>query len=104
MNSGWLSMYYFDEMEQWASVFGFENVLVRVYHRPMFPDGSIVKDVLKVLGVPDLILKSKWRKFTANFNLRLPHNMVETKRCINKKIGLQRFLDNTVDFLLQIIG
>lgn len=91
-------------MEQWASVFGSENILVRDYYRAMFPDGSIVNDVLKVLGVPELILKPKWWKFKANFNVRLPNNMVEIKRRINKKFGLPRFLDNTVVFLSQIIG
>lgn len=104
MNSGWLSMDYFDEMEQWAEVFGTENLIVRIYDRSRFPVGSIVKDVLKLLGLPDLFLKPKWRRLKANFNARLPNNMVETKRRINKKFALPRFLDNAIVFGLQVSG
>lgn len=104
MKSGWLSMDYFDEMEQWASVFGAQNIVVRIYDRSSFSRGSVLKDVLKVLGLPHLILKPKWWRLKANFNVRLPNNMVGTKRLINKNLMLPRFLDNAVVFGLQIIG
>jgi len=104
MKSGWLSMDYFDEMEQWATVFGAENIIVCIFDRSRFPDGSIVKDVLTGLGLPDLILKPKWRRLKTTFNVRLPNNMVETKRHFNEKYKLPRFFDNVVVLGLQVLG
>ncbi len=104
MKSGWFSMDYFDEMEQWAAVFGAENMMVRIYDRNRFPNRSIVGDVLTVFGLPDLMLKPKWWRFKATFNVRLPNNMVEPKRRINEKIRLPRFLDNLLVFGLQFLG
>jgi len=104
MKSGWLSMDYFSELEQWAEFFGAENMMVRIYDRSHFPDGSIVREALTAVGLPDLKLKPKWWRFKATFNVRLPNNMVETKSRINKKIKLPRFLDNAIVFCLQVLG
>jgi len=106
MKSGWLSMDYFAEIEQWAAVFGFENMVVRIYDRNRFAGNYVVEDVLALpqIKLQGSILKTKRWWFNTNFNLRLPNNMVETKRHINKNYRMLRFLDNAIVFWLQMLG
>jgi hypothetical protein len=100
MKSGWLTMDYFAELEQWAEVFGAENLVVRIYDRNRFVGKNVVEDVLALLKIqvkghrPDT---KEWQVKT-NYNIRMPNTMVETNRKINKNIRLPRFFCTAVVF------
>jgi len=105
MDSGWMSIDYFQELEQWASVFGSENMIVRIFNKEM-PEG-VVADVLKILEKEGLSLDalnsfSKYFKF--RWNIRLPNNKVETKRKINARYRLPVFADKMVNLYLNRTG
>ncbi len=100
MKSGWLSMDYFAELEQWAEVFGVENMVVRIYDRNRFAGKNVVEDVLALLKIQmeGSGFKAKRWQIKTNYNVRIPNNMVEAKRKINKNIRLQRFFCTAVVF------
>jgi len=101
LQSGWLSIDYNDEIEQWATVFGHEKIVLRIYDKSSLPNG-VVFDVLSILGLGDLQLKSSDKMF--KWNIRLPNNMVETKRQINSFLKKPRFVDNFINSWLHLAG
>lgn len=106
MQSGWMSINYFEELEQWAFVFGPDNIIVRIFDKRKMP-GGVVADVLKVLEKEGLICNAhEWfsKYLTIKWNLRLPNNMVEVKRRINTKHRLPLFIDKLINFYLHWKG
>ena len=106
MQSGWMKIDYFIELEQWASVFGPENIIVRIFDKKKMP-GGVVADILKVLQREGIILDTTdWRSrfFSFKWNIRLPNNMVEKKRQINTSTHLPRLLDKAVNIWLHWKG
>ncbi|MEA3444792.1 MAG: hypothetical protein U9R19_08730 [Bacteroidota bacterium] len=104
MKTGWLNIDYFEELEQWASVFGHENIIMRIYDKEKLRKKGIVADVMKIIGYGDLTLQFKYPWFIKHWNIRLPNNMVETKRRINTRINKPRFVDNIINFWLHWAG
>jgi hypothetical protein len=86
LRESWLSMSYNKVIEQWANIFGEENIIVRVYDKSIFPNG-VVTDILQCIGFDHLTDSEKFpfvlRSNTVDFNPRLPNNMVGIKRLIN---------------------
>lgn len=106
MHSGWMNINYYEELEQWASVFGSENIIVRVFDKKRMPDG-VVADVLEVMEKEGLLQNanewfSKYKSF--KWNIRLPNNMVEVKRKINAKYRLPVFIDRLINFYMHWKG
>jgi hypothetical protein len=75
------------DLNEWASVFGKNNLIVRIYSKCTLPNG-IVPDLLSVLNI----------KFNDYFsaldsNLRLPNRYVPLKKMLNK-IRFQQLMEN----------
>ena len=106
MQFGWMNIDYFIELEQWASVFGPENIIVRIFDKKKM-QGGVVADILKVLEKERIVLDTthwKSRFFSFKWNIRLPDNMVEKKRQLNASLRLPGFLDNAVNIWLHWKG
>jgi len=106
MHSGWMTIDYFKELEDWASVFGAENIVVRIFDPQKMP-GGVVADLLVALENEGIYLDtSDWtsRLFSFKWNIRLPDNMVETKRRINTAYHLPGLADRAVNTWLQWRG
>ncbi len=106
MKSGWMTIDYFEELEDWASVFGAENIVVRVFDPQKMP-GGVVTDLLVALENEGIYLDtSDWisKFFSFKWNIRLPDNMVETKRRINAAYRLPGLADRAVNTWLQWRG
>jgi len=107
METVWPFINYFDELEGWSSVFGHQNIIVRIYNTSLI-EGGIVKDVLHLLGLTEL--ENQFQKNGAisrrdkMANPRLPNNMVEFKRRINAKLNLPRSYDEHINRILQWAG
>jgi len=107
MRGGWLNIDYFKEIEQWASVFNPENIIVRIYDRAVIQRG-IVSDVLTIIGLKELESQLKLTfpagKTNKMSNTRLPNNMVELKRKINVLLKKPRSVDNQINYFLHWTG
>jgi len=106
MEMGWMNIDYFEEIEQWAAVFGAENMIVRIFDKETM-EGGIVRDIIKVLKQEGVnVDTSGWstKFFDLRWNIRLPNNMVERKRRINASIKLPRILDKAVNLYLHWAG
>lgn len=106
MQSGWLKIDYFRELEEWASVFDAENIIVRIFDKKKM-QGGVVADVLKVLEREGVSLEAdNWFSKYIHFkwNIRLPNNKVETKRRINAQYNLPGFIDRMVNIYLNWTG
>lgn len=115
MQSGWMNIDYFKELEQWASVFGSEKIIVRIFNKKKMP-GGVVADVLKVLKMLKVlkVLKEEglshnthegfYRYLSFKWNIRLPNNRIETRRKINAKYRLPVIIDRMVNFYLHWTG
>lgn len=102
MQSGWMNIDYFVELEQWESVFGTENMIVRIFDKEKMT-GGIVIDLLNLLENEGISIDtSDWRSrfFSFKWNIRLPDNMVEYKRRLNALVRLPTFLDKLVNIWL----
>jgi len=102
MQSGWMNIDYFVELEQWESVFGTENMIVRIFDKEKMT-GGIVTDLLNLLENEGISIDtSDWRSrfFSFKWNIRLPDNMVEYKRRLNALVRLPTFLDKLVNIWL----
>jgi hypothetical protein len=106
MQSGWMTIDYFTELEDWASVFGAENIIVCIFDQQKMP-GGVMADVVGVLEYEGIRLDTSIRAskfFSFKWNIRLPDNMVETKRRINAAYRLPEFADRAVNTWLQWRG
>lgn len=106
MHSGWMTINYFEELEDWASVFGCENIIVRIFDQQKMPGGVMV-DVEQVLSNEGIVLiktKNPKKSFSLKWNVGLPNSMVETKRQINASCSLPAFLDKAVNAWLHRRG
>lgn len=106
MQSGWMNIDYFIELEQWASVFGPENMIIRIFDKKKIP-GGIVTEILNVLEKEVIRLDTtdwKSRFFSFKWNIRLPNSMVEQKRRLNALVRLPGFLDKVVNIWLHWKG
>ncbi len=106
MEMGWMNINYFEEIEQWAAVFGTNNMIVRIFDKETMK-GGVVKDIIKVLKQEGLnVDTSGWsaKFFDLRWNIRLPNNMVERKRRINASVKLPGFLDKAVNLYLHWVG
>lgn len=106
IQSGWMNIDYFKELELWASVFGSENIIVRIFDKKKMP-GGVVADVLRVLqeeGLPHNTHEWFSRYLSFKWNIRLPNNRVETRRKINAKYRLPVIIDRMVNLYLHWTG
>lgn len=82
--------YYYNYLEianKWASVFGKENLVVRLYDRDVFPEGDVRKDFLKVLAILGVPAESSVLDFDSNFsNVSLSSVEASVYRAINSLI------------------
>ncbi len=73
-------------LERWSKIFGFENIIPRIFSRTEFHDGDIKKDFIRLLGL-------NWNEF---------ENVENTNEGINA--DAQRFLLEINKFLPIFIG
>ena len=78
----WLD--YYKVLENWASVFGKNNVIVRVYEKKQFVNHSLIEDFLDIL---DLRVTDEFRMLKHNPNPRLSPSLLEYMRYINCLLG-----------------
>lgn len=71
---------YFEHLEEIASYFGRENIIVRIYERNRFPQGNAILDFLDILGLP---FDEAFRMSRTERNPSLYGNGLEIKRIIN---------------------
>jgi len=90
---------YFSLLEKWASVFGKDNVIVRVYEKEQFYNHSLIEDFLDIVGLP---LTDEFRMLKHNSNPRLSPAVLEYMRYINcllnDKVIAKKFKKGMVRF------
>ncbi|MCB1385676.1 MAG: hypothetical protein KDJ80_07015 [Nitratireductor sp.] len=70
-------------LDRWAEAFGIGNLTVRKYQKASFPDGSVVKDFCKTVGIDSLGQQADY-----NENTSLDANKLEFLRRLNKFLPL----------------
>ena len=73
-------------LKRWSKIFGFENIIPRIFSHTEFPDGDIKKDFIRLLGL-------NWNEF---------ENVENSNESIN--VDAQRFLLEINKFLPGVIG
>jgi hypothetical protein len=71
---------YYEMLEKWASVFGKESIIVRLYDKQQFVNHSLIEDFLDILG---LKLTDEFRTLQNNPNPRLSPVVMEYMRHVN---------------------
>jgi hypothetical protein len=89
---------YYKLLENWASAFGKDNVIVRVYEKEQFYNHSLIEDFLDILGLP---LTDEFRMLKHNPNPRLSPSVLEYMRYINSLLGDHK---STVKIKKSILG
>lgn len=70
-------------LDLWASVFGNENIIVRVYEKQELPDGTVVDFLKKVLQITDENVIKQIAASSTMENPRLNRDLLEYKRILN---------------------
>lgn len=93
---------YYGTLEQVAKYVGKENILVRVFNKNRFVEGSIYADFLQTIG---LKYSDEYQIGVENRNLTLSKNANEIKRILNGVPGLDEKMNNRFrNILLQQTG
>lgn len=93
---------YYSALEQVAKYVGKENILVRVFNKNRFVEGSIYADFLQTIG---LKYSDEYQIGVENRNLTLSKNANEIKRILNGVPGLDEKMNNRFrNILLQQTG
>lgn len=97
---GGFNLDYQQTVDQWANLFGKENIIVRIYEKGQFTGGSIFSDFLSIMGLP---LSPELTLSPRKANTSLPRDLIEFKRLCNQ-LKLNNSINHSLVKLPEILS